>query len=153
MAGTNWPAVVEELPRGAAVTTNGRVSVAREEAHLPIDVPFRKRDRLLLDNTLVEAIRRTGIRFTVYIGDLGADTAAGADALFPGTPDAAHSVLIAVAPNQRAIEIRSGKAVADRADESVLQLGVTAAESAFKESGLIDGLVSAVRVMSAAIGR
>lgn len=154
MAGTNWPAVAEsELPTGAVVTSNGRVSVARMEPDEPMPFPFKQRDRLVLDNALTDAIRRTGVRFTVYVGDLGADTASGADAVFPTTPDAEHSVLIAVSPNQRAVEIRSGRAVADRANDRVVQLGVTAAVSAFKESGLIDGLISAVRVMAAAIAR
>lgn len=154
MAGTNWPAVAEsELPFGAVVTSNGRVSVARAETEEPMPYPFKLRDRLVLDNALTDAIRRTGVRFTVYVGDLGADTASGADAVFPGTPDAEHSVLIAVSPNQRAVEIRSGRAVADRANDRVVQLGVTAAVSAFKESGLMDGLIAAVRVMAAAIAR
>jgi hypothetical protein len=154
VAGTNWPAVAEsELPVGAVVTSNGRVSVAREETGEPMPFPFTQRDRLVLDNALTDAIRRTGVRFSVYLGDLGADTASGVDAVFPTTPDAEHSVLIAVSPNQRAVEIRSGRAVADRANDRVVQLGVTAAVSAFKESGLMDGLISAVRVMAAAIAR
>lgn len=154
MAGSKWPAVVEdELPYGTALTASGRVSVAAEEVHAPMPYPFRKNDRLVLDNTLTEAIRRTGVRFTVYIGDLGENTAEGVNALFPTTPDAAHSVLIAVSPNERAIEIRSGRAVADRANDRVLQLGVTALQSAFKDGNLLDGLVSAVRVMANAIGR
>ena len=40
-----------------------------------------------------------------------------------------------------------------RGAESAAPLGVSAAASAFKEGNLIDGLVSAVRVMSAAIVR
>lgn len=153
MAGSKWPAVAGELPHGAAVGYSGRVSEAREEQEVPVGLPFRDRDRLLLDNTLTEAIRRSGVRFNVYVGDLGADTAAGADALFPTTPDAEHSVLFAVSPDQRAVEVRSGRAVAHRANDRVLQLGVTAATSAFADGNLMDGLVSAVRVMAAAIVR
>jgi hypothetical protein len=40
-----------------------------------------------------------------------------------------------------------------RGAESAAPLGVSAAASAFKEGNLIDGLVSAIRVMSAAISR
>lgn len=154
MAGSKFPVVAEkDLPAGAVIVANGRVSAARMETDLPYDLPFRQRERLLLDNTLTEAIRTTGVRFTIYLGDLGENPAEGADAVLPGTPDAEHSVLIAVSPNQRAVEIRSGRAVADRANDRVVQLGVTAAVSSFTTGDLIDGLISAVRVMSAAIGR
>lgn len=155
VADTKLPVVasVEDLPPGAAITSSGRVSEAREEVHLPHDLPFGKRERLLLDNALTEAIRLTGIRFNIYIGDLGESPAEGADAVFPHTPDADQSVLLAVSPNQRAIEVRSGKSVANRANDRVLQLGVTAASSSFKGGDLLDGLTSAVRVMAAAIGR
>jgi hypothetical protein len=152
VAGTEFPAVVaSKLPVGAVVGPTGRVSAAREEWLTPLEAPFTRDERLRLDNALTEAIRRSGVRFNVYIGDLGVDIAAGVDALFPTTPDAEHSVLLAVAPNQKAIEARSGRAVAHRANDRVLQLGVSAAISAFAEGDLIDGLVSSVRVISAAI--
>jgi hypothetical protein len=147
-----WPAVVEsELRPGHVVTTSGRISAVHQAGAEFEEPPFTDKELIRLDNALVEAIRVTRIRFNVYIGPLGSDPASGADALFPGTPDAANSVFIAVSPDQRAVEVRSGRAVADRANERVLQLGVTAAVSEFKDGDLIDGLVSAVRVMSAAL--
>ncbi|GAB2675903.1 DUF5130 domain-containing protein [Nocardia goodfellowii] len=154
MAGSKWPAVVEsELPHGYALTSSGRVSGVHEAGDLFYEAPFSDHERLLMDNVLTEATRATKVRFNVYIGDLGADPAAGADAIFPGTLEAARSVLIAVSPNDNAIEVRSGHEVADRANDRVCQLGVTAAMSSFRQGELIDGLVSAVRVMAAAIGR
>uniref|UniRef100_UPI002457319B DUF5130 family protein n=1 Tax=Nocardia brasiliensis TaxID=37326 RepID=UPI002457319B len=58
-----------------------------------------------------------------------------------------------LAPGVRA-ELGTGVvAAADRANDRVCQLGVTAALSSFRQGQLIDGLVSAVRVMAAAIGR
>ena len=60
-------------------------------------------------------------------------------------------MLIAVSPNQRVIEVRSGRGIAHRVDDRIAQLGVTAALSPFRDGDLIDGLVAAVRVMSAAI--
>ncbi|MFG1792473.1 DUF5130 domain-containing protein [Nocardia altamirensis] len=154
MASSNWPAVVEaDLPHGYVVTTSGRVSGVHEAGDVFKEAPFSDDERLAMDNVLTEATRATKVRFNVYIGDLGADPAAGADAIFPSTPEAARSVLIAVSPNDKAIEVRSGHDVADRANDRVCQLGVTAALSSFRQGQLIDGLVSAVRVMAAAIGR
>ncbi|MFE9323957.1 DUF5130 domain-containing protein [Nocardia sp. NPDC052278] len=154
MASSNWPAVVEsELPHGSVVTSSGRVSGVHEAGAVFKEAPFSDEERLTMDNVLTEATRATKVRFNIYIGDLGADPAAGADAVFPATPEAARSVLIAVSPNDKAIEVRSGHEVADRANDRVCQLGVTAALSSFRQGQLIDGLVSAVRVMAAAIGR
>ncbi|WP_227999191.1 DUF5130 domain-containing protein [Nocardia australiensis] len=154
MASSNWPAVVEaDLPHGYVVTSSGRVSGVHEAGDVFKEAPFSDVERLIMDNTLTEATRATKVRFNVYFGDLGADPATGVDAIFPVTPEAARSVLIAVSPNSRAIEVRSGSEVADRANDRVCQLGVTAALSSFRQGQLIDGVVSAVRVMAAAIGR
>ncbi|WP_431949346.1 DUF5130 domain-containing protein [Nocardia lijiangensis] len=154
MASSNWPAVVEaDLPHGYALTSSGRVSGVHEAGDVFKEAPFSDEERLAMDNALTEATRATKVRFTIYVGDLGADTAAGADALFSSTPEAARSVLIAVSPNEKAIEVRSGHDVADRANDRVCQLGVTAALSSIRQGQLIDGLISAVRVMAAAIGR
>ncbi|WP_225726950.1 MULTISPECIES: DUF5130 domain-containing protein [unclassified Nocardia] len=154
MASSKWPAVVEaDLPHGYAITSSGRVSGVHEAGAVFKEAPFSDPERLAMDNVLTEATRATKVRFNIYIGNLGEDPAAGADAIFPKTPEAARSVLIAVSPNDKAIEVRSGREVADRANDRVCQLGVTAALSSFRQGQLIDGLVSAVRVMAAAIGR
>ncbi|MEU0502520.1 DUF5130 domain-containing protein [Nocardia sp. NPDC004278] len=154
MANSNWPAVVEsELPHGSVVTSSGRVSGVHEAGAVFKEAPFSDDERLAMDNVLTEATRATKVRFNIFIGDLGADPAAGADAVFPATPEAARSVLIAVSPNDKAVEVRSGSEIADRANDRVCQLGVTAALSSFRQGQLIDGLISAVRVMAAAIGR
>lgn len=140
----------ENLPVGHALTASGRISAVHQIGSLnPQELPFSGAELLQLDETLEMATRATRIRFNVYVGSLGAEPAAGADALFPTTPDATTSVLVAVSPNDRAIEIRSGRNahVSDR----VAQLGVTAATASFRDGNLIDGLVAAVRVMSAAI--
>jgi hypothetical protein len=137
----------EDLPVGSVVTSSGRVSgVHRIGEPFTDDLPFET-----MDVAMPEATRATKVRFNAYIGDLGSDPAAGADALFPTTPEAERSVLIAVSPNQRTVEVRSGRAIADRVTDRVTQLGATAAVASFSEGNLIDGLISAIRVMAAAI--
>lgn len=143
---------VDNLPTGSALTSSGRVSVAHEFGTTNADhLPFLTSELVALDDALIDATRLTKIRFNVFVGDLGADTAAGADAVFPGTPDAIRSVLIAVDPNSKAIEIRSGRRVSNRVTDRVAQLGITAALGPFRDGNLLDGLVSSVRVMSASI--
>lgn len=143
---------VEDLPFGSALTSSGRVSAAHEfGTKSPAHLPFKTQDLVALDDALSEATRATQIRFNVYLGDLGDDVVAGADQVFPGTPDAIRSILIAVDPDHKAIEIRTGRRVSDRATDRVAQLGITAAVGPFRDGNLIDGLVSSVRVMAAAI--
>lgn len=142
----------DDLPMGHVVTTSGRVSgVHRVGEPFTDDLPFTTDELVRLDVALTESTRSTEVRFNVYIGELGDNTAAGADALFPSTPEAERSVLLAVSPNQRTIEIRSGRAVSGRVTDRVAQLGASAAVSSFAEGDLVDGLVSAIKVMSAAI--
>ncbi|WP_280444433.1 DUF5130 family protein [Nocardia brasiliensis] len=110
MASSKWPAVVEaDLPHGYVVTSSGRVSGVHEAGDVFKEAPFSDDERLAIDNVLTEATRATKVRFNIFIGDLGTDPAAGADAIFPSTPEAPTSVLIAVSPNDKAIEVRSGR--------------------------------------------
>lgn len=154
MASSEWPAVVEaDLPHGYALTSSGRVSGVHESGAVFIEAPFSDDERVAVDNALIEATRATKVRFTIYVGDLAGDASAAVDDLFATTPDAARSVLIAVSPNDKVIEVRSGREIADRANDRVCQLGATAALSSIRQGKLIDGLISAVRVMAAAIGR
>jgi hypothetical protein len=60
-------------------------------------------------------------------------------------------VLLAVSPNEHVIEVVYGEGVKGRGAESAAPLGVAAAASSFKDGNLMDGLISAVRVLSAGI--
>ncbi len=66
-------------------------------------------------------------------------------------PTPNNAVLLAVSPNQSAIEVVYGSEVRGRGAESAAPLGVAAASSAFEQGNLIDGLVSAIRVLSSGI--
>lgn len=139
------------LPVGSVVTSSGRISGVIQPGNPVCDLPFEPVDVARLDDALTHGTRSTGVRFTVYLGPLGADPAARARELFPALPDAANSALIAVSPEEQTIEIVSGSAVESKLDSRVAQLGVSAAIASFKDGQLIDGITSAVRVMTAAI--
>ena len=141
------------LPYGWAVTSSGRLSGVTEPGVLSVDYPFPIKQLVELDDALKYGSRQSKARFAVYIGDLGNDTAARAREILADVPTPENAVLLAVSPNQRAIEVVYGADVRGRGVESAAPLGVSAAASAFKEGNLIDGLVSAVRVLSAAISR
>jgi hypothetical protein len=140
-----------ELPYGYAVTSSGRISGVTEPGALSVHYPFPTKDLVVLDNALKYGSRAAHARFAVYLGDLGEDTAATARALLAkvSTPD--NAVLLAVSPNQKAIEVVYGSAVKGRGIEESAPLGVSAAAASFKEGNLIDGLISSVRVLAAGV--
>ncbi|MGE0216002.1 DUF5130 domain-containing protein [Mycolicibacterium sp.] len=148
---TRGTAAVAELPFGAAVTSSGRISAVTEPGELSVHYPFPTMDLVVLDNALKYGSRAAKARFAVYIGDLGADTAASAREILARVPTPDNAVLLAVSPNQRAIEVVYGSQVKGRGIEEAAPLGVSAAAASFKEGNLIDGLISAVRVLSAGV--
>lgn len=140
-----------ELPYGYAVTSSGRVSGVTEPGELSVHYPFPIKDLVILDNALKYGSRAARARFAVYIGDLGADPAATAREILAKVPTPDNAVLLAVSPNQKAIEVVYGAEVKGRGIEASAPLGVSAAAASFKEGNLIDGLVSGIRVLSAGV--
>jgi hypothetical protein len=139
------------LPVGYAVTNSGRISGVTEPGELSVHYPFPVKDLVVLDDALKYGSRAAKARFAVYLGDLGDDPAATARDILAtvDTPD--NAVLLAVSPNQKAIEVVYGADVKGRGIEEAAPLGVSAAAASFQEGNLIDGLISAVRVLSAAV--
>jgi Domain of unknown function (DUF5130) len=140
-----------ELPKGSVITTSGRISGVTEPGELSSDYPFPIKDLVALDDALKYGSRESMARFAIYIGDLGSDTAARAREILAKVPTPNNAVLIAVSPDQSAIEVVYGSQVRGRGAESAAPLGVAAASSAFELGHLVDGLLSAVRVLSAGI--
>ena len=98
-----------ELPVGYVVTSSGRVSGVTEPGDLSVHYPFPNMELVVLDNALKYGSRAAHARFAVYIGDLGADTAATARELLAKVPTPDNAVLLAVSPNQKAIEVVYGR--------------------------------------------
>lgn len=142
-----------DLPPGWVVTAGGRISGVRDPARPAVQYPFPDRQLIELDTALTNATRRARARFAVYIGDLGADTAARAREILGSVPTAANAVLLAVSPDQRAIEVVYGSGVRGRGVESSAPRGVVTAAAALREGDLVGGLVSALQVMAAGIAR
>jgi hypothetical protein len=140
-----------DLPRGWVLTTSGRVSGITEPGELSVHFPFSIKELVAVDDALKYASRASRARFAVYLGDLGPDTAARAREILAKVPTPNNAVLLAVSPDQSAIEVVYGAAVRGRGAESAAPLGVAAASSAFEQGNLIDGLVSAIRVLSSGI--
>jgi hypothetical protein len=143
--------VVEDPEHGIGVarTASGRLSVAREKVPAAPGLPFTPVQLARLDEALTLASRATGIGFSVYLGDLGEDTRYRAEELHAGIGGAsADSVLLAVSPGQRKIEIVTGAEAARRLPDRGANLAVMSMAASFKEGDLIGGLVSALRMLA-----
>lgn len=140
-----------DLPLGWVVTSSGRISGVKEPDEPSLSYPFPVKDLVFLDEALKYGSRAAQARFAVYVGDLGADTAAGAREILATVPTPDNAVLLAVSPNQRAIEVVYGNDVKGRGIEDSAPKGVSAAAAVFKDGKLIDGLIEAVEVMSAGV--
>ncbi|HEY0805966.1 MAG TPA: DUF5130 family protein [Pseudonocardiaceae bacterium] len=139
-----------ELGPGATVMPAGRLSIARTIKPQPATVPFTPKQLARLDETLTVATRATGLDFSVYLGDLGPDTRARVEELHAslGPEAASESVLIAVSPGQRVVEVATGDEAYRRLSDRACKLAVMAMVASFKEGDLIGGLVSALRMLT-----
>lgn len=140
-----------ELPYGFALTSSGRISGVTEPGELSVHYPFSTKDLVTLDDALKYGSRYAKARFAVFIGDLGADTAATAREILASVPTPDNAVLFAISPNQKAIEVVYGAGVKGRGIETAAPLGISAALGSLRDGNLIDALVSAIRVTSAAV--
>jgi hypothetical protein len=137
-----------DLPRGT-VAVHSRLSVAVEKKIVTPTLPFTTVQLTRLDEALTVASRFTGLTFSVYLGDLGANTRATAEELHDGLDDATapYTVVIAVSPGQRKIEIVTGASAARRISARICNLSINTMRSSFQEGDLIGGLVNGVRIL------
>ncbi|ANN19708.1 DUF5130 domain-containing protein [Amycolatopsis orientalis] len=146
---THASATVDEEPGyGAVVTSSGRISAAKMyEPAGPIS-PFSTQQLARLDEALTLASRETGLDFSVYLGELGDDSRAAAEGLLNSTDNPADSVVVAVSPGQRVIEIVTGSQARYRLPDRGAKLAVASMVASFKEGDLVGGLVNALRMLS-----
>jgi hypothetical protein len=149
--GTPGDVVNEDVDHGygAVVTASGRVSVAKERNPERPELPFNSVQLARLDEALTLSARTTGLGFSVYLGDLGADSRATAESLHAESGEAASSaVLIAVSPGQRKVEVVTGADSSRRLPDRACNLAVMSMVASFKEGDLIGGLVSGLRMLT-----
>jgi uncharacterized membrane protein len=115
----------------------------------PTDQLFTWAELSRLDEALTMASRETGLRFTLYIGDLGKRTRIRAEELFVESGgDLTESVLIAVSPGQRVVEVVTGAAAARRIPDRACALAVLSMTNTFAASDLVGGIVNGLRQLS-----
>ncbi|MGH3874455.1 MAG: DUF5130 family protein [Pseudonocardiaceae bacterium] len=132
-----------KLASGEAVVGTGRISAARRITPVLPTLPFSTAELVTLDDALAQASRRAGLRFSIYLGDLGADTRARAEELHELLGDRADdAVLVAVSPAQQVVEVVTGRKAHHRLPDRGCKLAVEGMVAAFKQGDLAGGLAT-----------
>jgi hypothetical protein len=128
-------------------THDTREPIMEEDAG--VDRIFTWQELARLDEALTMASRETGLRFTLYVGDLGKRTRIRAEELFGRSGgDLQESVLIAVSPGQRVVEVVTGSAAARRIPDRACALAVLSMTNTFASGDLVGGIVNGLRQLS-----
>jgi Domain of unknown function (DUF5130) len=128
--------------------TEATAPARTDETEAP-DSLFSYRELARLDEALTMSSRETGLRFTLYIGDLGPRTRVRAEELFASSGgDLTESVLLAVSPGQRVIEVVCGAAASRRLPDRACALAVLSMTNAFSSGDLVGGIVNGLRQLS-----
>lgn len=137
------------LPVGSVVTASGRVSSAEiYQDPAPSDHPFAPEQLSRLDEALTLASRETGLRFSVYLGDLGEAPDTRASELHTQLADSSESVLVAVSPGQRVVEVVTGPEARVRLPDRGAKLAVMSMVASFREGDVLGGLLSGLRMLA-----
>jgi hypothetical protein len=113
------------------------------------DQIFSYQELARLDEALTMSSRETGLRFTLYIGDLGGQTRLRAEELHSLSGDnTSASVLVAVSPGQKVVEVVTGAAAARRLPDRACALAVLSMTTTFANGDLVGGIVGGLRQLS-----
>ncbi|MDQ6657737.1 MAG: DUF5130 domain-containing protein [Actinomycetota bacterium] len=113
------------------------------------DSPFVPSQRNTLDEVMAAAERSTGLRFSVYLGDLGTNSQITAESLHAGLGvEAVVAVLLAVSPAQRIVEVVTGAEAARRISNRSARLAVLSVIASCSEGDLLGSLVNGVRTLA-----
>jgi hypothetical protein len=117
-----------------------------------LEGPFTTRQLLRLDQALRAADTSTGLRFSVFVGELAEPVREHAERLHGQVPDPARAVLIAVSPNQRVLEIVTGPLARRRLPDRDCKLAALSMTAAFGGGDLTGGLVAGLAQLAGHAG-
>jgi hypothetical protein len=118
-----------------------------------LDGPFTTRQLLRLDEALRVADQQTGLTFSVYLGDLDEPVREHAEKLHKQLDGADRAVLLAVSPNQRALEIVTGNEARKRISDRDAKLAALSMAAAFAGGDLAGGVLSGLDQLASHAGR
>ena len=130
-------------------TATTETAPARTDEAEQLDQIFTFQELARLDEALTMSSRETGLRFTLYIGDLGRTTRVRAEELHAMSgSNPSEAVLIAVSPGQRVVEVVTGATAARRMPDRACALAVLSMTGSFAAGDLVGGIVNGLRQMS-----
>jgi hypothetical protein len=130
-------------------TTHTAAARTDETEGSRLDEIFTFRELARLDEALTMSSRETGLRFTLYIGDLGARTRVQAEELHAHSgANPSDSVLIAVSPGQKVVEVVTGGGASRRLPDRACALAVLSMTTSFAAGDLVGGIVNGLRQLS-----
>jgi hypothetical protein len=118
-----------------------------------LDGPFTTRQLLRLDQALRVADSSTGLTFSVYVGDLDEPTRGHAEKLHGQLAEPGRSILVAVSPNQRILEIVTGSDARRRILDRDAKLAALSMAAAFTGGDLAGGIVIGLDQLATHAGR
>lgn len=129
--------------------------VARYQTWHPevLNGPLSTRALLRVDEALRQADAASGLTFSVYIGDLEEPFRDHAERLLGGLADPDHCVLLAISPNQRALEIVTGAVARRRVLDRDCKLAALSMAAAFAGGDLGGGIVAGLAQLAEHAGR
>ncbi|TFV64926.1 UNVERIFIED_ORG: DUF5130 family protein [Bacillus sp. AZ43] len=130
-------------------TSQTASSRTEEGERARLDEIFTFQELARLDEALTMSSRETGLRFTLYIGDLGKRTRVQAEELHSRSgPNPSDSVLIAVSPGQKVVEVVTGAGAGRRLPDRACALAVLSMTTSFAAGDLVGGIVNGLRQLS-----
>jgi Domain of unknown function (DUF5130) len=130
-------------------TATASTAPARTEEAEELDAIFSFHELARLDEALTMSSRETGLRFTLYLGDLGKRTRVTAEELHARSgANPSECVLIAISPGQRVVEVVTGAAAARRMPDRACALAVLSMTGSFAAGDLVGGIVNGLRQLS-----
>lgn len=117
------------------------------------DGPFTTRQLLRLDEALRIADQQTGLTFSVFIGELEVPTREYAEKLQKQIEGADRTVLIAISPNQRRLEIVTGNEARKRISDRDAKLAGLSMAAAFAGGDLAGGVLAGIDQLASHAGR
>lgn len=126
------------------------MTVGNEEV---LEGPFTTRQLLRIDDALRAADKSTGLTFSVYVGEIAEPVRKSAEELHAQLARPASSVLIAVAPEQRQLEIVTGSIARRRLADRDCKLAALSMAAAFGGGDLAGGIVSGLAQLADHAGR
>ena len=112
--------------------------------------PFTARQLLRLDEALTLSSLASGLKFSVYVGELANPSRGAAEQLFSKLTD--DAVLLAVSPGARQLQIVTGPVSGARLSNHTCGLAALAMRGNFANGDLVSGLVNGLRLLSDAAG-